>query len=83
MDYKFSYTKELDGRFIEAKILVYDGKTTTENEKDLVTRELKPITRYRRTKILQQKTYYPEQLKNIGSMPELVSFVNKDVGIIQ
>lgn len=53
-DYKLWYVARDDNGFItEVAVRFFEGEVTTQDERHFITKELRPITRYRRTKRLQ------------------------------
>lgn len=61
MDFKFTSYIEHNNGGVTAKVRVYDGGVTTEDEyvtqADGVTRVLQPVTRYRRTGVIGEYEY--------------------------
>lgn len=55
-DYKIISTLE-DRGLLTVKIRVYEGDITTEDEYDITKKSFVPVTRYRRTKVIGEKTY--------------------------
>lgn len=55
-DYKIISTLESKG-LLTIKIRIYKGDITTEDEYDITKKSLVPVTRYRRTKVIGEKTY--------------------------
>lgn len=55
-DYKIISTLE-DKGLLTVKIRIYEGVITTEDEYDITKKSLVPVTRYRRTKVIGEKTY--------------------------
>ena len=54
-DYKFWYiTRDNNGFIIEAAVRFYEGSITTEDEIDIESNKLVPVTRYRRSKRLRK-----------------------------
>ena len=80
-DFKIAYIKIRGSEMTEVKIRIYEGSITTKNEENPITREIKPITRYRRTNLVAEKIYNQNQLKDLKSLDDLNSFISKDNGI--
>ena len=60
VDYKFTSIIENDNE-TKVKVRFYNGAITTENEFDVTTGTVIPITRYRRTSKIDEKEYtYPK-----------------------
>jgi len=76
-DYKFWYiTKDDDGFIIKTAVRFYEGEINTRDEYDDLSRTLKPVTRYRRSKELKIKTYIPNDFGSIKDDDELRVFLN-------
>lgn len=56
LDLKIVEEREEDG-IIYQKVRIYEGEETTEDEWNPDTREMKPVTAYRRTKLLEEREY--------------------------
>jgi len=85
-DYKFWYIKREDDVHIsECAIRFYEGEVTTENERDIVDGQLKPVTRYRRTKKLKQqdmKHFKHKKKKDDVVGGDVIIFDTDDFGVI-
>ncbi len=61
MDYKFTKYIENDDGSVDCTVRYYDGEVTTEDETviqpDGITRIVQPVTRYRRTAIIEEIDY--------------------------
>ena len=61
IDFKITEEREVDGQIVYQKVRFYEGYVTTENEeaRNEVTMqlELKPVTRYRRTTVIDEVEY--------------------------
>lgn len=60
MDYKFAKYTEHDDGTVSATVRFYDGAITTEEEEVLLedmTRVVQPVTRYRRTAMIEEVDY--------------------------
>ena len=62
IDLKIVEEREIGG-LIYQKVRFYEGVVSTENETRLVNNEfvIEPITRYRRTGLIEEREYYYEQ----------------------
>ena len=58
-DYKIVEEREENG-VIYQKVRFYEGDVTTEDELNLETNELEPVTRYRRTNMYEEVEYWYE-----------------------
>jgi hypothetical protein len=69
MDYKFSKYIEYDDGSVEATVRFYDGEVTTEDEyvqlSDGITIELQPVTRYRRTAVVEEVDYVFKDVESV------------------
>lgn len=57
MDYKISEYTELKDGTVRVVVRFYEGAVTTEDEYNSLTQALEPVTRYRRTKFLEEVEY--------------------------
>lgn len=62
LDFKIVEEREIDG-LVYQKVRFYEGDITTEDETRLVDNEFvtEPVTRYRRTSLIEEREYYYEQ----------------------
>jgi hypothetical protein len=80
-DYKYIAIREEDDGTVTATMRTYEGEITTEDEYRPVggtetnapTSELTPVTRYRRTAALEEKTI------TVASMAQLESSANEEL----
>ena len=61
MDYKIAEERTENG-LIYQKVRYYEGDVTTENEYDTFTDTMEPVTRYRRTAMVEEREYWYEQI---------------------
>lgn len=61
MDYKVVEEREENG-LIYQKVRYYEGDVTTEDEYNSLSDSMEPVTRYRRTALVEEKEYWYEQI---------------------
>lgn len=59
IDFKIVEEREENG-LVYQRVRFYEGAETTEEEMNLETRELEPVTRYRRSNLLEEREYWYE-----------------------
>lgn len=57
IDFKIVEEREDSDGVMYQKVRFYEGDTTTENEYNPVTRQIEPVTRYRRTAMIEEREY--------------------------
>ncbi len=54
-DYKIVEEREENGTVLYQKVRFYTGAITTEDEIDVISREVVPVTKYRRAAVIQEE----------------------------
>ena len=57
MDYKIAEQREINGEVVYQRVRYYLGAVTTEDELNADTQQLEPVTRYRRSKMVEEVEY--------------------------
>lgn len=58
-DYKIVEEREVDG-LVYQRVRFYEGAITTEDEMNIATGQIEPITRFRRTAMIEEVEYWYE-----------------------
>lgn len=77
IDYKILEERVENGLVVYQRVRFYGGEITTEDEEDIVTRKLVPVTRYRRTKVLEEREYKYDTEKSLA-----LNYLNKELGTL-
>lgn len=57
MDYKIVEEREENGEIVYQRVRFYEGAVTTEDEWNGETQQMEPVTRYRRTSLVDEVEY--------------------------
>ncbi len=85
-DFKFLYiTRQDDIHISKAAVRFYEGEVTTENHRDIRTKEMVPVTRYRRSERLQKEDLPHIKNREVIKDPlgdDAFIFTSEDFGVI-